>query len=115
MKRLTFAKAHRLDQLGGELFAAFPGWRHAGPAGLATTDVQIESAGDQIAVTVPDDADEEAVAAVVGDHAPRKAAIAPPADLIRPIVTGSRSDGTALASLLRRLTQAGLIEDRTRS
>lgn len=113
MKRLTFAKAHRLDQLGGELFAAFPGWRHAGPAGLATTDVQIESAGDQIAVTVPDDTSEAAVAAVVEGHAPRKAAIAPPVDLVRPIVTGSRSDGTALASLLRRLQQAGIVEDKS--
>lgn len=113
MTRLHYAKAHRADQFADELFAALPDLIVPDPYLGRQSRATIESRDDDLWVTVPDDVSEAAVAAVVDAHAPRPRGGSPPADLVRPIVTGSRSDGTALASLLRRLEQAGIIEDRT--
>lgn len=69
MKRLTYRKAHRLGQLIDELFAAFPAWRTLDPAtGRYSTAVQVAGSGQDITLTVPDDADEAAVATVVAAH-----------------------------------------------
>lgn len=114
MKRLTFTRDHRLEQLADELVAAIPSLIATAADGHREALHRIWGDGATVTIEVPDDADEAAIAAIVADHTPRRAGLPPPADRVRPIVTGSRSDGTALASLLRRLAQAGLVEDHSR-
>ena len=76
MKTLTFPGSWRPDLLTDELLAAFPAWR-----GTLITDpmlgqvyvnplLQLSVTRDQLTLTLPDDADESALAAVLAAHNP---------------------------------------------
>lgn len=68
MKRLTFTRAHRLNQLADEVATAFPAWFPTGPDGRRTALASIQGDGDRIVIEAPDDATEAAVAVVVNAH-----------------------------------------------
>lgn len=61
MKRLTYRRAHKLVQLHDELLAALPALRDA---------MTVQGAADAVWLTVPDNADEAAIATVVAAHVP---------------------------------------------
>jgi len=76
MKRLHFQKANNLDAFHDELLAALPNLR---PVPNPSTEraeleavIRVEGLGDDIWLTVPDDADEAAIAAVVQAHDPNQ-------------------------------------------
>jgi hypothetical protein len=75
MKVLVFKKKNNLNLIGEELFDAFPEWvrEETDPdlgTTINTTSVVIQHTGnkDEFSVTVPDDADEVAIQAVVDAH-----------------------------------------------
>ncbi len=77
MKRLHFQKTNDLSQLHDELLRALPALRPiGGPADApslgrgpaATATIAVEGKGDDIWLTVPDDADDAAIASVVAAH-----------------------------------------------
>ncbi|HXI15912.1 MAG TPA: hypothetical protein VNM48_06030 [Chloroflexota bacterium] len=71
MKTLTLTKAHDISQLHDELLAAVPTALVCVRAdGVCDAVAIVESAGNEIRLTVPDDADEAAIAAVVKAHVP---------------------------------------------
>ena len=78
MKRLHFSQPNNLSQLHNALIAAIPGLRQvaAGPDGRLASlseNMRVEGRGNDIWITVPDTADEAAIAAVVNAHVPRVA------------------------------------------
>jgi hypothetical protein len=77
MKTLSYQKPHRLAQLADELYAAFPSWT-ADVGGRPQAQATIAGDGATLTLTVPDNADTVAVAAVVNAHIPL-AVPAPPA------------------------------------
>lgn len=84
MKRLHFVKPNNLSSLHDELIAAMPTLRRVAidPDGRATAlpdNLRVEGLNDDIWLTVPDTADEVAIAAVVVAHNP--AAPRPPLPL----------------------------------
>ena len=83
MKRLHFAKPNNLSRLHDELLAAIPTLRPIPNArGENEPVMAVEGRGDDIWLTVPDDADEAAIAAIVQAHdATRVAPRVPDPDL----------------------------------
>jgi hypothetical protein len=71
-KRLHYLKAHNLSKLHDELLAAFPSL-----AVEKNPILGVEGLGDEIWLTVPDAADEAAIAAVVARHDPTPRVQAP--------------------------------------
>ena len=75
MKTLSFSRAHDLAQLHNELLAAVPAL--AGTFlrddGAEEPKLRVEGIGTTVHLTVPDDADERAIAAVVDAHEPKPA------------------------------------------
>lgn len=113
MKRLHFVKAHDLSRLHDEILAAMPGLKPipniAGrvdtlrpPTNPPTLELEpqlhVEGRGDDIWLTVPDNADETAIASVVQAHNPSAAEPLTPtearAQRITELLTISRSDWT---------------------
>lgn len=87
MKSLTFPKAHGAA-LVDDLFAAFPEWVMIDPeTGERSTDVQISGDGATLTLTVPDDADEATIAAVVNAHTPPQEAPIVDLDALRAELT----------------------------
>lgn len=73
MKTLTYTRAHNLGQLHDQIMAGVPALAgtYARPGdGAQEPKLRAESVGDAIRLTVPDDADEGAIAAVVAAHVP---------------------------------------------
>lgn len=71
MKTLTYTRPHDLGRLHDELLAA------GVPLPLVNGCTPVQGRGDEIMLTVPDDADEQLIAAVVAAHDPTPA---PPPD-----------------------------------
>lgn len=69
MKRLTFTRPHRLSELADQLDAQLPAL-----IGRAI----VEGDGQELSITLPDDADANAVIAIVAAHVPTSPAPAPP-------------------------------------
>lgn len=73
MKRLHFTKSHRAGRLHEELLAAVAELQPVlGTDGRPSARLTFEHAGTDLWLTVPDDADEAAIAAVVAAHDPTK-------------------------------------------
>lgn len=71
MKRLYFRRPNRLSPLHDELLAAIPALSPVPNArGELQAVMHVEGLGDDIWLTVPDDADEAAINAVVQAHNP---------------------------------------------
>lgn len=70
MQTLTYTKPHVLGTLHDELLALVPGLAPVpGPDGMLVAVLALwDDGGDVITMTVPDDADEPAIAAVVAAH-----------------------------------------------
>ncbi len=77
MKKLQFQKPNNLSRLHDELLGALPALRPTGgPADEPSLDnnraaaavITVEGKGDDIWLTVPDDAEEAAIASVVAAH-----------------------------------------------
>lgn len=64
MKTLTFVRPHNLGKLHDELLAA------GVPLPLVDGCTPVQGRGNEIMLTVPDDADEQLIAAVVAAHDP---------------------------------------------
>ena len=64
MKTLTYTRRHDLGRLHDELLAA------GVPLPLLDGCTPVQGRGDEIILSVPDDADEQAIAAVVAAHDP---------------------------------------------
>ena len=78
MKRLHFTRANNLNQLHEEIVAAVPSVRpQLNAFGEQEAVMTVEGKGDDIWLTVPDDADETAISTVVTAHVPREV---PPVD-----------------------------------
>jgi hypothetical protein len=68
-KRLHFNKPNRINKLHDELLAAIAALRGPQqPDGSRLAVMTVESSGDDIWLTVPDDADETAIQAVIDAH-----------------------------------------------
>lgn len=99
MKRLHFVKPNNLSWLHDQLLAAIPALRPVGAPPAAPVPVMtVEGRGDDIWLTVPDTADEPAIAFIVQAHDP--AAVRPPtpteirAQRISELLAIPRSDWT---------------------
>ncbi len=64
-KQLIYTGTYKLYLLMDELLAAFPGWLRDG-----ICDLRLEGNIQGVRLTVPDDADEDAIAAVIAAHDP---------------------------------------------
>ena len=76
MKRLYFSCTNDLDQFHDELRAAVPALEnvHVDGRGIRISEVEdlrVEGSGNDVWVTVVDDADETAIRQVVDAHTPR--------------------------------------------
>lgn len=78
MKRLHYTRTNNLSKLHDELLAAIPALRPIpNDDGKLVVVMRVEGRGDDIWLTVPDDADETAIAAVVDAHDPTPRPVPP--------------------------------------
>ena len=100
MKRLSYAKVNNLSSLHDELLAAMPALRPVlNASGDREAVMGVEGRGANIWLTVPDTADEAAIAAVVAAHD----ALAP-----RPPTAQAQAMQTAAAEVTAEIDKAFL-------
>lgn len=69
MKTLHYSRAHNLSKLADELLTGVPSLQPVANAnGLRVASCIIEGDGAEVRLTVPDDVDETAVAAIIAKH-----------------------------------------------
>lgn len=71
MKRLEFTIPHSLNVLHDELIAAFPGLGPMAEGGELVQVIRVESSGAVVSITVPEDADTDAITDLVMAHVPQ--------------------------------------------
>lgn len=89
MKVLTYQRANALAQLHDELIVAFPQFASV---------MRVEGRGNDIILTVPDNADEGAIAAIVAAHVPRPTLVSGRTE----IEVGVRTTNATPTDLFRR-------------
>jgi hypothetical protein len=113
MRTLTYTRPHDLSRLHDELLAA-------GAIPLLTDKgtTPVQGLGDEIYLTVPDDADEQAIAAIVAAHDPTPVPEPDPDAELEAAIEAAQTDIDATATLeelkvaMRKLTDALLARNR---
>ena len=110
MKTLTFTKPNNLSQLHDEILTALPALQPA--SGVPV--IRVEGRGEQIALYVPDNADEAAIAAVVAAHVARPQPTAPNFRALMNVVETKIDalDGATTAVQVRQAVKEVLIAQR---
>jgi hypothetical protein len=113
MKTLTFVRPHDLGKLHDELLAA------GVPLPLVNGCTPVQGRGDEIMLTVPDDADEQLIAAVVAAHDPAPAPAPDPDAELKAAIEAAQAQIERTATLdelrvaMRELTDALLGKSRS--
>ena len=95
MKTLTFTQPHNLSQLHDELLSIEALKPVPGASGRNEAVIRVEGKDDVITLSVPDDADEGAIQAIIDAHSPR----AIPAPVDRAVLKQRVRSATSLPEL----------------